>query len=405
MSWKLWRWQRFQQFVGALVVLLLAGAFLACLTITDWLPGKDFGQDISIDKLDHRVADHVHIAVAFGSCHTPESPAMWPEHWLGALRLDRSMLQRASVSTANEQTAAPAGTPTIDLRQEELTSFERAAIYHSDRILSERQRYLFEAEQRQDRIRRNQLRVLLLSAAGAFLVGMTTLVVAHKTDEDAPFRSLSKGALLPISALALLMPLLSTAISGLVAFDDDGKIALRDLRTVAQLEQLHGRVAEDVTSDPFRCSIIRAVQALDHAPASNVPDNADKLSRCVIDRMQRTSSWEQRHEQILNEAGQSLARAGDLLRPGDDAGQSRARNVKDAAPARDLTSHADPCEGVFVGPRQSASDQPPREDPQQNTQIPINQESVETRVGAGERLRESAPPPKRTSTLGSGRPL
>jgi hypothetical protein len=380
MSWKLWGWQRFQQFVGALVVLLLAGAFLACLTTTDWLPGKDFRQDISIDKLDHRVLDHVHIAVAFGSCHTPESPAMWPEHWLGALRLDRSMLQLARVSTANgppnQQTVAPAWTPTIDLRQEELTSFERAAIYHSDRILSERNRYLFEAEQRQDRIRRNQLRVLLLSAAGAFLVGMTTLVVAHKTDEDAPFRSLSKGALVPISALALLMPLLSTAISGLVAFDDDGKIALRDLRTVAQLEQLHGRVAEDVTSDPFRCSIIRAVQALDHAPASKVLDNADKLSRCVMDRMQRTSSWEQRHEQILNEAGQSLARAGDLLRPGDDAGQSLARagdlprpgNVKDAAPAREPTSHADPCEGVFVGPQQSASDQPPREDLQQNTQ-------------------------------------
>jgi hypothetical protein len=42
-------------------------------------------------------------------------------------------------------------------------------------------------------------------------------------DADAPFKSLTKGALLPISALALLMPLLSTAVSGLVAFDDDGR--------------------------------------------------------------------------------------------------------------------------------------------------------------------------------------
>jgi hypothetical protein len=132
--------------------------------------------------------------------------------------------------------------PTDDLAQEDLTSYERAAIYHSDRVLQERENYLNGLEQRQYRIRHNQFCILLLSAAGAFFVGMTTLVAGK--DADAPFKSLTRGALLPISALALLMRLLSTAVSGVVAFDDDARISLRDQRTLAQLEQLHGRVLD-----------------------------------------------------------------------------------------------------------------------------------------------------------------
>jgi len=89
-------------------------------------------------------------------------------------------------------------------------------------------------------------------------------------------------------------------MSGLVAFDDDSKVALRDLRTVAQLEQLHGRVAADVTSDPFRCPIMRATQQIDQASFSGMPpERAVKLSQCIMDRMRRTVAWEQRHEQTL----------------------------------------------------------------------------------------------------------
>jgi hypothetical protein len=346
MSWKLWAWQRLQQFVGAIAVLIPAGVFLGFL-VTGELPGEDFRQDIPISNLDHRQIDHVHIAVAIGSCHMSASPANWPDHWLEALRLDRRMLRLASTETAGGASDATAS----DLRQQELTSFERAAIYHSDRILRERAHYLLEAEQRQDRVRRNQLRILLLSAAGAFLVGMTTLVV--NKDADAPFRSLTRGAMLPISALALLMPLLSTAMSGLVAFDDDGKIALRDLRTVAQLEQLHGRVAEDVTSDPFRCAVTRAAQDLERGAVRPAPsDNPAKLSLCLMDRMKRTVAWEQRHEQILNDATQTLAKAGDLARPGDDPPPSPTK-------AEQVTqSRTDPCQEVFGAPRRSAGGLP-----------------------------------------------
>jgi hypothetical protein len=363
MSWKLWGWQRFQQLAGALLVLLVAGIFLAYVATgqlpgKDWL-GEDFKQDIPIEKYDTRDLDHVHLAVAIGSCHSPANPVVWPEHWLQTLRLDRSMLQQvASAGATGGPEISAAGLrgwnafsapPTDDLAHADLTSYERSAIYHSDRIRHERANYLEQAEQRQNRIRHNQLRILLLSAAGAFLVGMTTLVAGK--DADAPFKSLTRGALLPISALALLMPLLSTAISGVVAFDDDTRIALRDQRTLAQLEQLHGRVVEDVTSDPFRCPVMRAAQTLEGAQAGaelpaaigfSHPPAATELSRCIMDRMQRTVAWQQRHEQILNDATQTLARAGDLVR-GD------AKAPRDPASRQEGTTspHADPCQDVF----------------------------------------------------------
>ncbi|HEY4042695.1 MAG TPA: hypothetical protein VGM32_12735 [Rhodopila sp.] len=362
MSWKLWGWQRFQQLAGALLVAVPAGIFLVYLA-NGQLPGNDFRRDIPINSLDQPGIDHAHIAVAIGSCHTGVSPAAWSDQWLGTLRLNRAMLQPAAAGLAGEPTRRPndgtSQTLADDLRQEDLTSFERAAIYHSERLLNERIGYLGEAEQRQDRIRRNQLRILLLSAAGAFLVGMTTLVGGKET--DAPFRSLTKGAVLPISALALLMPLLSTAMSGLVAFDDDAKIALRDQRTVAQLEQLHGRVAEDVTSDPFLCPLTHAAHQLERPSSSGaMPAQPAKLSFCVMDRMQRTAAWEQRHEQILNESVQTLARAGDLARPGDGKEAPGSQETKDSLPpGAPKTEPAaalrgDPCQSLFGAPQQFA---------------------------------------------------
>ena len=117
----------------------------------------------------------------------------------------------------------------IQPHDHELTSFERAALYHSQRLTRERKRFLDEARERQDRARRNQLRILCLSAAAAFLVSLRAL--AGNKDEDVAFRSLMKGALLPISVLALLMPVLATAVSGITTFDGDPNVVVRDVRT------------------------------------------------------------------------------------------------------------------------------------------------------------------------------
>lgn len=335
--WKLWTWQRFQQLVGATLVAVPAGYFL-CYLAQGHLPA-DFDSDISIEKADHRTIDHNNIAYAIGSCHLSGNVSTWSADWLQTLRV--TGLDLSAASAAMMQTGAQA-------HDEELTAFERAALWQSSRIIKERERYLHEAEERQNRARLNQVRILCLSAAAAFLVALRALAV--NKDEDAPFRSLMKGALLPISVLGLLMPVLATAVSGVATFDGDSGIIVRDVRTLSQLEQLHGRIAEDVTGDPFLCPITHATIVLYGTNASTSQSERGpavdpaRLNDCLMDRMARTVAWEQRHEQILNDATQSLAHAGDLPRTTD--------RPRFSSPPAEPSRHAsgDVCEAAFAQP-------------------------------------------------------
>jgi len=298
-GWAQWRWQRLQQLVGALLIAVPAGLFLYCLT-------QNFDHDVSVKENDHRGIDHYHIAAAIGVCHLSGDPSTWPVDWLRTLGIGQLADEKSSGSTRAE----------VQPHDNELTSFERAALYHSQRLTKERKRFLDDAEERQDRARRNQLRILCLSAAAAFLISLRAL--AGNKDEDAAFRTLMKGALLPISVLALLMPVLATAVSGITTFDNDPNVVVRDVRTISQLEQLHGRIAEDITSDPYLCRITWATNERPSADGSVLPvvhvpkvDRAS-LGKCVDDRMNRTTAWTQRHEQILSDATQTLAHPGDL---------------------------------------------------------------------------------------------
>lgn len=304
-QWTLWTWQRFQQLVGAALIAVPAGFLLFYLAKPSLPP--EFEKDIAFEKYDHREVDHFSILRAIGSCH-PDTTPIWTPVTTNPMVLD-------------------------EREGHQLVAFERAALWQSERIVKERERFLHEAEERQDRARHNQIRVLCLSAAAAFLVALRALAAGK--DEDAAFRSLMKGALLPISVLALLMPVLATAVSGIAAFDGDANIVLRHVRTLAQLEQLHGRIAEDVTGDPFLCPITRATAALsgERSPAAD----RTTLAQCLMDRMARTVAWEQRHERILNEATQSLAHAGDLPGGGD----------KPKPVAAKPEGSGDPCEAAF----------------------------------------------------------
>jgi hypothetical protein len=218
-----------------------------------------------------------------------------------------------------------------------LTPFEQAAIYQSDRISAERQHYVADADKRQARLRWHQVTVLLVSAAAAFLVGLKTLML--NKDAELPFRSLVAGAFFPISIFALLMPVIGTALSGVVAFDDDASAAVRDARAVAQLEQLHGRIAHDVIGDPHLCQMYQlAAEARGQKSAGiQTAVSAVRLrafDACLQDRFARTVAWEQRHEQILNDANQTLAHAGDLPRG--------------SSPPKPTTSaQGDPCDAAF----------------------------------------------------------
>jgi hypothetical protein len=115
-------------------------------------------------------------------------------------------------------------------------------------------------------------------------------------------------------------------------------------------------VTEDVTSDPFRCPVMRAAQTLERAQAGGeLPTAAAGLGRCIMDRMQRTVAWQQRHEQILNDATQTLARAGDLARPGDAKAPPAPRD-----PGQEVATppHADPCQEVFGSTGRAVAGQP-----------------------------------------------
>jgi hypothetical protein len=336
--WKLWTWQRFQQLLGAAIVITPAGYFLYCMTQGS-LPA-DFHHDISVVEDDHRIIDNNSIGYAIGSCRLSGDISTWSPDW-------RRTLHIVEVHQSGGSLAAPASSEAVvQPHEQELTAFERAALWQSSRILQERTRFLREAEERQDRARRNQLRILGLSAAGAFLVALRSLV-ASKEEQDAPFRSLTKGALLPISILALLMPVLATVVSGVATFDGDPNVVVRDVRTLSQLEQLHGRVAEDVTSDPFLCPIMRAANVLyrGNDPTVQVAAGSStidpvKFNQCLMDRMARTVAWEQRHEQILNDATPALAHAGDLPRPADAPKPARQTVEASEAPLGDICQAA-----------------------------------------------------------------
>jgi hypothetical protein len=346
MSW-LWAWQRLQQLVGAALAVGAGVTFLWLLAHGDlrpFAPKADDGRSgqITISALDDPSLDHRHIATAIGACRWSGSPKAWSSRQLAVLRLksgdvepdgpasDRATLQAISQATDREPDYV-------------LTPFEQAAIYQSNRVMAERQHYVADADKRQARLRWHQVTILLVSAAAAFLVGLKTLVM--NKDTDLAFRSLVAGAVFPISIFALLMPVIGTALSGVVAFDDDASAAVQDARTVAQLEQLHGRIGQDVIGDPHLCQMYqlaaekRGLKVGSSAIlAVGSIDRVTRLDACLQDRFARTVAWEQRHEQILNDANQTLAHAGNLPLGGSPS--------KPAANPG-ATVEGDPCDAAF----------------------------------------------------------
>jgi hypothetical protein len=174
MSWKLWAWQRAQQLVSALAVLIPTALFF-CFLVWDF-PTQNWitptrNQDVSLGNLDNPRWDHVHIATAIGSCHLRTSPVDWPQHWREILKISQSELNATDRSNHSNAVAMDAVSGPGQ-REYKLTPFERAAIYHSDRVAFERNAFAAEADNRQRRLRSNQTRILFVSAAAAFLVGM-----------------------------------------------------------------------------------------------------------------------------------------------------------------------------------------------------------------------------------------
>ncbi|HTI83418.1 MAG TPA: hypothetical protein VL614_23430 [Acetobacteraceae bacterium] len=347
MSW-LWAWQRIQQLIGAVLAAGAGGAFLWLLAYGELGPlvrKADVGQTgrISISDLDDPGLDHGHIATAIGACRWSGSPKSWSSRQLAVLRLNSVDPEMDGPVSDGATLKATSQAPNDREPDYVLTPFEQAAIYQSNRVMNERQHYVADADKRQARLRWHQVTILLVSAAAAFLVGLKTLVM--NKDTDLAFRSLVAGAVFPISIFALLMPVIGTALSGVIAFDDDASAAVRDVRTVAQLEQLHGRIGQDVIGDPHLCQLyqLAAEKRVQKVGSSDVLtvgsiERVKRFDACLQDRFARTVAWEQRHEQILNDANQTLAHAGNL-----PLGSGPPKPTATAAANVD----GDPCDAAF----------------------------------------------------------
>src|SRR5262249_40571738 len=104
-QWKLWTWQRFQQFIGAAVVVAPAGYFLYCMTQGS-LPA-DFHHDISVEQDDHRIIDNNSIGYAIGSCRLSGDISTWSPDWRRTLHIVEHHQSGASlVAPASSEAAA-----------------------------------------------------------------------------------------------------------------------------------------------------------------------------------------------------------------------------------------------------------------------------------------------------------
>jgi hypothetical protein len=340
-------------------------------------------QGTALEEVDQPRLDHIHIAQAVAACHWHGwngSLSSLPSKARDLLRISQADLEaeiRTRAAMRGEAASLPGAANAVTQEPDipvQLSYYERSALYQSDRVRADRLGYAAHADTLGQRLRSHQIVILLINAAAAFLIGLKTL--ALNKDDQVAFRSLMAGALLPLSTLALLMPVIGTAMSGLVAFDDDASTILRDGRTVSQLEQLHGRIVSDIVGDPFICQFDRA-----HVPgirATALParisdpkmlenaardyrkalESAAQLEACRLDRFKRAVSWEQRHEQILNEARASLAQAGNLpgpsARPTDNPPAAAATGgLNQGVQVTTVASrtYLDPCQLAFEDPQ------------------------------------------------------
>ena len=158
---KLWLWQRLQQFIGAVLALAAGSAFLWLLAYGQLGPfslksDPDTSSQITIRDLDDPLLDHVHIAVAVGSCRWSGSPKSWSLRQMAVLKVvPGDFLQHGM---PQDDATLGASTPAAEREADyTLTPFEHAAIYQSDRISSERQHYVADADKRQARLRWHQV--------------------------------------------------------------------------------------------------------------------------------------------------------------------------------------------------------------------------------------------------------
>jgi hypothetical protein len=290
--------QRFSQRIGVLAVFALAFSgvlasgeaaeaddsidaargYPAALTQPQKAWDRFFrGSDSGLKEFGPARSDHLAIALNIGQCYETEigHPHQWPQSVRDALEidLDKNPMHWISFDTAH------ANSPGSQDPKFVLNAFHWAAISFSDRISRARIQFGRELEDSRQSSLWYQRIVLALGAVATILISVRAMV------EDKTKLARFVGVLAIVSSAA------GASVSSMNAFEGSQAIAARDQRALAQLQQLHWRVASDVLTRPELCR-----------KTSEPPGKA----------MEVVDAWRTRLEMILDSAVESISKPGDL---------------------------------------------------------------------------------------------
>ena len=241
-----------------------------------WFESEPFytGQDSTTREYGSARSDHAAIALAIGQCYTGyRDPLKWSTPTRAVLLFN---LDHTGRSLRIKETALNDEPPTLN-------PYHTAAISYSDRISRDRVYFRKELEDNQSKASLYQTLILVIGALATVAIGVRSTL----SPDVRPSLSITIGI------FALIFSAAGTAISSMSSFDGSQAIALRDQRTLSQLQQLHWRVASDVLAKTELCK----------NPTAD-PGEA----------MKQVDAWKARLETILDSAVESVSQPGDLSR-------------------------------------------------------------------------------------------
>lgn len=183
-------------------------------------------------------------------------------------------------------------TPGVAAGSVKLTPLQAGAVYFSDKISRERAKTAIALDDSRSRESWYYKLIVGVGAAVTVLAGVQTL---FGRTTGASQNAVGIGTLV-LGALVLAVSAASTSLSSLRSFEAGYSQPLVQERELAQLQQLHARIAIDVSKRGDFCI-------------------TGKEAKVEMERVAVLDAWGARLEKILNDASISIAQPGDLVAP------------------------------------------------------------------------------------------
>jgi hypothetical protein len=225
-------------------------------------------------------SDHAAIALHIGQCYAKDigHPPEWaqPVHDALLLNLDANLMHRIAYDSGIADSLKPGDHALV------LNPFHAAAVSFSDRISRDRLQFGRELDDSRKSSLSYQWIIVALGAAATILISVRAMV-----QENTQMAKI-------VGVLAVVASATGASVSSMNTFEGGQAIAARDQRALAQLQQLHWRVASDVLTKPELCR--------------NPADTGEN----AIKAMEIVGAWRARLEMILDGAVESISKPGDL---------------------------------------------------------------------------------------------